>query len=314
MSTKHLEPSRKRALILLAVTMSIFSCSIPTSTQTPTPTVALERFSPPHYGQVAASEAVVRESADVSSTETARLPAGATVSVVARQGDWVQVQSPDIPSGTGWVLAHLLDILESSPVPIATVVSMPTLLPPETPLPTATLLPLSTPSPTLLPPATPTPTNTPAAPPPKPTASPTLLPPATPTPTNTPAAPPPTPMDTPVYSSGSLDIPQTWTVDLDEGVVGAGSGADLWFHAATAVERYVEPQNGAAIAVVGTSSVGRGGCADAPLSTARIHVNDLPAGTYVCVLTNMGRYSEFRVSAPVGPSPGTLSIEYTTWE
>ncbi|MCK4298664.1 MAG: SH3 domain-containing protein, partial [Planctomycetes bacterium] len=251
---------------------------------------------PPHYGQVAASEAVVRESADVSSTETARLPSGATVSVVARRGDWVQVQSPDIPSGTGWVLAHLLDILESSPVPIATVVSTPTLLPPETPLPpatpqpTATLLPLPTPSPTLLPPATPTPTNTPAAQPPTPT------------------------MDTPIYSSGSLDIPQTWTVDLDEGVVGAGSGADLWFHAATAVERYVEPQNGATIAVVGTSSVGRGGCADAPLSTARIHVNDLPAGTYVCVLTNMGRYSEFRVSAPVGPSPGTLSIEYTTWE
>ena len=39
---------------------------------------------------------------------------------------------------------------------------------------------------------------------------------------------------------------------------------------------------------------------------------------YICVLTNTGRYSEFRVTAPVGapagPSPGTLSIEYTTWE
>ncbi|MDY6874950.1 MAG: SH3 domain-containing protein [Chloroflexota bacterium] len=267
MSTKHPKPSRIRALILFVVNVGILSCNIPISTQTPTPTIALERFSPPRYGQVAASEAIVRESADVSSPETVRLSAGATVSVVARRGDWVQIQSPDIPSGTGWVLAHLLDILESSPVPIATVVSTPTLLPP----------------------ATPTPTNTPAA--------------YLPTPT----------MDTSIYSSGSLDIPQTWTVDLDEGVVGAGSDADLWFHAVTAAERYVEPQNGATIAVVGTSSIGRGGCIVAPLSTARIHVNDLPAGTCVCVLTNMGRYSEFRVTVPIGPSPGTLSIVYTTW-
>jgi len=43
-------------------------------------------------------------------------------------------------------------------------------------------------------------------------------------------------------------------------------------------------------------------------------VNDLPAGTYVCVLTNAGRYSEFRVNAPVGPFPGTLRIHYITWE
>ena len=197
MSTKHLKPSRIRAFILFIVTISILSCNIPTSTQTPTPTVALERFSPPHYGQVAASEAIVRESADVSSPETARLPAGATVSVVAHQGDWVQIQSPDIPSGTGWVLADFLIILESSPVPTDTVTPSPTLLTPATPRPT--LLPPSTPEPTsaptstpaptltLLPPATLTPTNTPAAPPP-PTPTNTLLPPATPSPT----LPPPT--------------------------------------------------------------------------------------------------------------------------
>jgi len=97
MSTKRPKPSRIRALILLVVTMSILSCNISTSTQTPTPTVALERFSPPRYGQVAASEAIARESPDVSSPETARLPAGATVSVVAHQGDWVQIESPDVP-------------------------------------------------------------------------------------------------------------------------------------------------------------------------------------------------------------------------
>lgn len=116
------------------------------------------------------------------------------------------------------------------------------------------------------------------------------------------------------HSTGPLEIPQTWTADLDEGVVGAGSDADIWFEAVTATERYVTPQNGASVAVVGISSVGRDGCAAAPLSTARIDIDDLPVGTYVCVQTNLGRYSQFRVNAPMGPSPGTLVLGYTTWE
>ena len=37
------------------------------------------------------------------------------------------------------------------------------------------------------------------------------------------------------------------------------------------------------------------------LSTSRINVKDLPAGTYVCVLTNQGRYAQFRVDATRGP-------------
>ena len=116
------------------------------------------------------------------------------------------------------------------------------------------------------------------------------------------------------HSTGLLEIPQTWTADLDEGVVGAGSDADIWFHAVTATERYVEPQNGATIAVAGTSPIGRNGCAATALSKAGINVKGLPEGTYVCVRTNLGRYSQFRVNAPIGPSPGTLHIGYTTWK
>ncbi len=116
------------------------------------------------------------------------------------------------------------------------------------------------------------------------------------------------------HSTGPLDIPQTWTADLDEGVVGAGAAADIWFEADTAVERFVTPRNGATIAKVGTTSVGLSGCMAASLSNSRIHINDLPEGTYVCVRTNQGRYSQFRVNAPVGPSPGLLTIGYTTWE
>ena len=116
------------------------------------------------------------------------------------------------------------------------------------------------------------------------------------------------------HSTGPLTISQTWTADLDEGEVGAGTDSDIWFEAETATERYITPINGATIAKVGTTSVGLGGCLEAPLSSSRININDLPEGTYVCVRTNLGRYSQFRVNEPVGPSPGTLNIGYTTWE
>ena len=116
------------------------------------------------------------------------------------------------------------------------------------------------------------------------------------------------------HSTGLLTISQTWTADLDEGEVGAGTDSDIWFQAETATERYITPRNGATIAKVGTTSVGLEGCLEAPLSSSRININALPEGTYVCVRTNLGRYSQFRVNEPVGPSPGTLSIGYTTWE
>ena len=129
----------------------------------------------------------------------------------------------------------------------------------------------------------------------------------------TPSATPATPSPPTTHSTGLLEIAQTWAADLDEGAVPGDGNADIWFEAQTAAQRYVTPRNDAKIVVVGTSSVGYDGCRSAALSTNRIHVNHLPVGTYVCVLTNEGRYSQFRVNAPIGASPGKLKIGYTTW-
>lgn len=115
------------------------------------------------------------------------------------------------------------------------------------------------------------------------------------------------------HSTGELVIPQTWAADLDEGSVTTDAASDIWFEAVTATERYVTPRNGATIARVGTTSVGGDGCARAPLGATRISLSELPVGTYVCVRTNGGRYSQFRVNAAVGASPGELRIGYTTW-
>jgi hypothetical protein len=115
---------------------------------------------------------------------------------------------------------------------------------------------------------------------------------------------------------GSLDIPQTYIVDLDQGVVVDNAHQDLgdfWFEAATPTERYVTPWNGTQIALVGTVAPGLSGCQSASYSSNKIAIADLPVGAYICVQTNEGRYSQVRIEAPVGPSPGTLSISYITW-
>ena len=67
------------------------------------------------------------------------------------------------------------------------------------------------------------------------------------------------------------------------------------------------------MSISGRRNRGLAGCSTARYSPGRISIRDIPVGTYVCVRTNEGRYSEFRVNARVGPSPGTLRIGYTTW-
>jgi Ig-like domain-containing protein/Big-like domain-containing protein len=116
------------------------------------------------------------------------------------------------------------------------------------------------------------------------------------------------------HKTGPLNIVQTFTADLDEGDYPGGANADIWFEAVTATERYVTPRNGATIVKYGSSAPTVYSCAAAALSGSRINVNDLPVGTYVCVKTNQGRYSEFRVNSGPGPSPGTLGIGFTTWD
>lgn len=116
-----------------------------------------------------------------------------------------------------------------------------------------------------------------------------------------------------VFSQGSLTILQTFQADLDLGVIVAGSTADIWFEAVTATMRFLTPRNDATLASVGTSAPGLSGCLTATLSNTRIDFNDLPTGTYVCVMTTESRLSEVRITATPGPSPGTLEIDFTTY-
>jgi hypothetical protein len=116
----------------------------------------------------------------------------------------------------------------------------------------------------------------------------------------------------PVYSTGLLEIPQTFEFDLDEGEVDGGT-SDLWFQAQGS-QLYLNPRNGAQIGVGNKTNRGYIGCANEVYSPNRVSLNTLAPGNYVCVVTSDGRVSQFRVNAILGGSPKTLRIGYTTWE
>ena len=106
-----------------------------------------------------------------------------------------------------------------------------------------------------------------------------------------------------------LEIPGTWTANLDNGTVGGGGG-DIWYRVDTPTVRFIEPTNGARLALGNGSNRGYEGCSVAAFSTAAIPRTSLPVGTYVCARTNVGRISQFRVNGTAGD---ILRLGYTTW-
>lgn len=112
------------------------------------------------------------------------------------------------------------------------------------------------------------------------------------------------------YSTGGIDWKQTWLIDLDDGSQASGGDNDLWYEAVTDTEKYIAPQNGAQIATGDYTQHGYTGCQDVDYTTDRIPLEDAAIGSYICVKTNEGRTSEFRVNGFDGT---TMKIGYATW-
>ena len=64
------------------------------------------------------------------------------------------------------------------------------------------------------------------------------------------------------------------------------------------------------IALGDGSNRGFDGCSDESFSTDRVSLDDMPPGTYVCMTTDEGRISQFRVNGFMGT---TIKLGYTTW-
>lgn len=128
-----------------------------------------------------------------------------------------------------------------------------------------------------------------------------------------PPLPPPPPPAPPPFSTGPITLNQTYLVNLDNGAITSGPQADLWFEAVTPFEMYLSPRNGAQMAVGDRSNRGFDGCAHESFSSSRVPLAAVPVGSYVCMRTNLGRISQFRMNAISGGYPKVLSMGYTTW-
>ncbi|MCF6344617.1 MAG: SH3 domain-containing protein [Devosiaceae bacterium] len=121
---------------------------------------------------------------------------------------------------------------------------------------------------------------------------------------------PPAPPAVPVtFSTGPINLQQTYSANLDNGNIGA-AGADIWYEAVTTVNKFITPRNGAKLSISGSSNRGYAGCSVASYSNNKISIWSMPVGTYVCVKTNEGRISEFRLNGYTGT---TMRLGYTTW-
>lgn len=125
---------------------------------------------------------------------------------------------------------------------------------------------------------------------------------------------PPPPLPTPpTFSTGPVSLPQTYLVNFDNGAVTPGRGADLWFQAVDPAHMFLTPRNGAKMAVGDRSNRGFAGCRTESFSAGSVPLAAVPVGSYVCMKTNTGRISQFRVNGINPGYPKTLELGYTTW-
>ncbi|MBU1175177.1 MAG: hypothetical protein KKH72_07210 [Alphaproteobacteria bacterium] len=116
-------------------------------------------------------------------------------------------------------------------------------------------------------------------------------------------------------STGLVTVAAGFWADLETGAVGAvmplvHPSADFYYERVDAMHNYLKPIHGAQFARGDMSNRGYAGCAVASYSTTHIPLPAMPAGAYICVRTDDGRVSQFRVNAH---HPGSVDLGYTTW-
>jgi len=115
------------------------------------------------------------------------------------------------------------------------------------------------------------------------------------------------------FNSAGITLRQTYLADFDRNS-SRNSDADLWFQAETRDLLYLVPRNGAQIGVGNRRNRGFAGCSTARYTSSRVSLSDVPVGSYVCMKTNEGRISQFRMNNISSGSPKILQLGFTTWE
>jgi len=144
-----------------------------------------------------------------------------------------------------------------------------------------------------------------------PGASPTQGTPSTASPTGSPTATPPSTSTPPIQASGELDLILGDSIDLDTIAV-TGENADLKYQMDANNYHWLAPEEDARIGVYGSQEPGLVDCQSASMSRAPIAVESLSAGTYLCYLTEDGRYGRALFIA-LETSDYALTLDLLTW-
>lgn len=144
----------------------------------------------------------------------------------------------------------------------------------------------------------------------------------------------------PVHKQGKMEVPHYWAADFDTGRVGyAGKsyiidsendvvfmdggedpppiyltsfkGSDFWFE--PGARQYLRPQHGAMFSKQIVSDAAYSTCAVTAYSKNRVRVDNLPAGSLICIRTSAGRYANIQVNGYDRESY-RLKLTYITWE
>jgi hypothetical protein len=120
----------------------------------------------------------------------------------------------------------------------------------------------------------------------------------------------PTPTPTVVvYRTGSLKVNNSFSADLDAGTITGDANADVWLHAVSAVERYLDPQNGALLKEM-SGAPSYNDCSAAALSGSDVNFTEFGDGSWFCYKTSGGRYGRFEVESL---DAGSITLDFRTW-
>ena len=123
----------------------------------------------------------------------------------------------------------------------------------------------------------------------------------------------PPPTEIPHLSNGKVDLDQSYLIDFDSGTITSGSDADLWFNAVSAVEKYLEPQNGAQFKKM-TNVPSLEDCQAEVLSASAIPFGSVSVGNWLCYKTNDGNVGRAEIEGITSGEPQTIKLDYVTWD
>jgi hypothetical protein len=107
------------------------------------------------------------------------------------------------------------------------------------------------------------------------------------------------------HPADGMDIPQGYMLDLDNAGK-LGREGDIWFEARTDTVRFMVPLGGVLIGM-GNRQLSNP-CSTATLTVQPIPIEQLQAGSILCVSTRTKKLVQVLIRVPAGSSPGTLRV------